>query len=314
MFNDIIKESAEVNIPELISESFAELRFKQAQILMEMTDYSVLSALSSSNGFLKEDAIQPAEKKNFIKRMVDFFRKMIAKIKDFLDKKFKFTDNRLNRMQKFLRAVDHNSIEIETYSNINSFDSILRLLQKSSEELKGYRLNQLLDTFGSMGIVEKTIKAGKAVATGGKSLSGEVAGYVPSLSKYNNTDTANIKEQVLGVKKMMRGIQVDKFYDNFMIAQKFKDELDQWSSEYSKILDKLNLATTVTDSTNMLGPNPQHIFSSIVSQLTAFFNRNIHLIVTLIIEITNVTVSAASQMVVKARSQGMKAKLAPEPK
>jgi hypothetical protein len=303
MFNDLIKESHIVNTPELITESFNELKFKQSQFMREMSDYSVAIALSSSTGFMHESD-QP-DQKSFIKRFVDFFVKMIAKIKYYLDRKFKLTENRLVQITKYLQSVDTSKIEVETFSNINSFDQSLVILNKAFEELKSYRADEIYDTFSKMSPIEKGIHGAKAYFTGGKSLKAKFAGYVPSLSKYNDKDVQKIKDDILGVKKPMKNIRVSTFYPDFVEAQKSRDGMDAITSEYTKLLNRLGMMTSISGTLGAIGPNAQQIINTIVSTLTNFYNRNINLIVGITVQIIDCIVSTATQMAHNSKN-GMK--------
>lgn len=308
MFGDIFKECVADFDAQSIVESATELRFNQSQYMLEaaMRQYGQVA-----NGPFKTESLLEADqgdasRKNFIQKMMQFFRRMIAKVKQFLDDRFKLTDNRLNKLQKYLRSVDHDSIEVETYANINNFESVLTLVEKGMGELQNYQLNNLQDTFNSMGKFEKGVEVAKAAITKGKSVTSKFAGYIPSLAKYDGQSPEKIRENLLGVKKVMKGVRVETFYPVFMQARKISASLDKISMEYGKILDRLDVATRVTDKTNMLGPNPQHIFTTIVNALTAFFNRNVSLLVSTISEITVTILSTASKMAASAKSKGMK--------
>jgi len=300
MFNDIIQESQRLNFAELIQESVGELRFNQSHFFLESSIVSLYET-TPSHGMIITEADTEGERKGIITRLIEVFKKMITKIKDFFDRTFKITQTRLNRYQKILRKVDYSKIEVETYSNINSFGSVLDRLKKASAELKNHRINSLDELLSSMSTLQKGVEVTKAIATKGKSLAKRFEGYVPSLSQFNHRSADEIRAELIGEKKVMKGVHVDKFYDVFLKTGEFKTEFDEFSKEYTKILNTLNTATKVTDKLNMLGPNPQHMFNTVVHYFTSFFNRNVHLIANTALQIMSSIVSTASAMVIHAK-------------
>jgi len=301
MFSDILIESQLLNEPLMIKESFFELRYKQKQLLMEMANY--FNELSPN--IMHESSVDDVENKkmSLIRRFIEFFKKIITKLKAFLDKKFNLTYRKINRLVKLLLQYEgknketYTSIEVETHSYINNFDSIINTLKKAAEELRTYNIDEVIETFINNGIFKKMQVGVQIVSAIEQIKKGSfMNGYVASLKKYDNLDTEKIKEDMLGFKKVIKGIEVKKFVDYVNEASKFRDQLTVLDTEYTKVLNGIGIAFNITDSTDMIKADRQHIFTKLVSMITNFFNKNIDLIMKLNIAILDTTIHTAINM------------------
>lgn len=302
MFHDIIKETNDIFHPTDVEESVSESRFNLFTRLSEMA-YEPLK----THGVLFESEVPDivGKRKSIIRRMIEFFARMVHNIKTRITARFQSAEDRLNTLQKYLRTVDHRAIQINTRTKINSFDRVLDMVSKAEGELRENQINNLMDTFFNMGKVEKGMEVVKAAATKGKSIAARFSGYVPSLSKYNGRTIDDLKEEFLGPIGPVSNIQTEKFFANMGRAKQFKNELDKVVTEYSKVLNGFASAAEASDRLQSIGPNGQHVFNTLVNTMTSFFNRNVHLITSLVVEIIDNTQTAAFRMVATANSLGM---------
>jgi hypothetical protein len=302
MFHDIIRETNQLFHPEGITESVAESRYNLLSYLSEMATMPL-----HTHGVLSEADVPDivGKQKGIIRRLIEFFARMIHNIKTRITARFQSAEERLNTLQKYLRTIDHRAIQINTRMKINSFDRVLDSVFKIEDELRANQLNNLMETFFKMGKVEKGMEVIKAAATKGKSIADRFSGYVPSMVKYNGKNVEQIRDELLGEIGPTTNIQTEKFFSNLERGKKFKNELDKLVAEYSKVLNGLSAAAEASDKMQSIGPNGQHMFNSIVNTMTSFFNRNVHLVTSLVLEIIDTTQTAAFRMVATANTLGL---------
>jgi len=298
LFSDLNKPNiSQDKIPIIINESLSELRYQQRQILNEMSNAFLIDNLT----ILHESSDTEYYRQTFIQKLIEWFKKIIYKIKEYIDRKFNLTYKKVSTLSSLLlkyEGIDYESklkinyrgIKVETRSYINNFDSILNKLKKAADELKQYRAEDIIKDIKKQSVSNK-------IATGVKIARGTfMDGYVPSLDKYNNMQLNNIKDDILGIEKVIGDIEVSKFPMYIEESSKFKDILDSLNNEYSKILSNINSSFKATGKENILQIGNQQFFSKLVNSITGFFNRNIDIIIKLTTAITDTTTHTAIKM------------------
>ena len=287
MFNDIIIESASLHDPLLIHDSIRSLKHKQIQIFRE----AAISKLSSSLSSIQKPLTESDDNKpSLIRRLIDAFKRLIAKIKEWLDNKFKISETKLIKILTLLHTKDFKKIEIDAPKNINDMDIIVERLYKGADELIATKVDTILETVKSKGLI------GKAIIGYQIWKDTFLAGYVPTYKKYNDMTMQEIKDDVFGENKRQSNINIAKFEEAFKHARALRTRLDRVSSEYEITLTELSTAIKAMEVTHIVNEHSGQLLDAVMTEVTQYFNRNVSLITTLTIDSGNIIMSTAVKM------------------
>lgn len=296
MFNDIFINNTKCYSPEAILESIQELRMQHDQIFYETSMSMLCGSLPVDFLNIKTPILESASddlELNFIQKLILAFKRLITKIKDWFDTKFKITERRLTNLVIMLRTKDYKKIEVEVPSNINKIDGIISELNRACDELGAMKIDSIVETIKSQSIIQKTV-------TGYQVWRGTfLNGYVNTYKRFNGVDITKIKEEIFGIKKIQSGIDVAKFDAQYQSARTFRNNLDKFSVEYERTLKLLSRTVKMMRLTKSVDSGTGKLMTNVMKVVSEYFNKNISLLTSLTVECVNVIVSTATKMAQK---------------
>lgn len=293
MFNDILNEASIIRenalyIDTLSNKSLDELRYEHSRVLRESAICSIGSYLSST-GTLTE-SITFADTKSLVNKLIESFKQLVISIvKQFIDKLIP-AEKQLNEVIKKLKTKEYLQYEIETFKNIKNIGSVIDKCKSASNELKGTQIDTIIDTVKSQSL------AGK-IGTGYKLLNNTLLdGYVKTFKAYNNDAIAEIKRDLFGPVVMVSGIEITKFSTILSDASNFKTDFSDYSIKYEAYLKKLETGISLAEKTNAVNASLGNTMTAVLNSFSAYFNRNVNLIMALVVSTVSAIMSTANKM------------------
>jgi hypothetical protein len=290
-----------------INDGLFESDYNQLTTIFNEADNGIMTSMGKFEyAYLGESVAQPAEdgeaaRKSLMQRFIEFIKKLIEKIKQWFDEKFKLTEKAFGSNIKYLASYvgpngeTYKSIEVTTVQNINSLSKVISKLEEAKKELIQKGLLELPQTILS----QSKIKIGYDVL---KILRGKyLNGYLDIYKEYNGKSHEEIRDSEFGKVGPLKNIDITKFLSYYNLTKQFKNQLDQYASDYGSVLNKISLAFNTADAFGMSSVEGNILYSKIMQIANHYFSININLITKITIDVLTITLHTTNQMVSKAK-------------